>query len=322
LTKNAKTNSIGESMQISAVIPIFNEEKNIPELYKRLKPVLTKISKEHEIIFVNDGSRDKSLNILKAIRARDKKVKIISFSRNFGHMAALDAGLALASGKKTVIMDADLQDPPEVIERMYKKAKSGFDVVYGIKKERKENFIMRSLFKSFYRILNSISTYKMPLDAGTFSIIDKKVLNILTSLPEKNKYFSGLRAWIGFTQTGVVYKREARFAGKPANLKRLIKLALDGFISFSYLPLRIASILGFIFAMIAFAFIFVVFVLRIFFHAGIVGWASTMSAILLIGGVQLITLGIIGEYLARIYDEVKGRPEYIISEKIGFRQKN
>lgn len=304
-------------MEISAVIPIFNEEKNIPVLYKHLIPVLKKISSSYEIIFVNDGSGDKSLENIKALRKRNNKVKFLSFSRNFGHMAALDAGLSAAGGKYIVIMDADLQDPPEVILKMYEKSRDGFDVVYGIKRKRKEGLLKRILFKSFYRIINSISSYKMPLDTGTFSLMNRKVVNILLSLPEKNKYFSGLRSWVGFSQTGVIYSRGARYSGKPATFRRLIKLALDGMISFSYLPLKIASLLGFTFATLAFIFIFIVFVLRIFFQAGIVGWASTMSAILLIGGIQLITLGIIGEYLARIYDEVKNRPEYIISNAGG-----
>ncbi len=307
-------------MEISVIIPIFNEEGNIPVLYKRLVPVLNTISSSYEIIFVNDGSGDKSLEKIKSLRKINNKVKFLSFSRNFGHMAALDAGLSAAKGKYVIIMDADLQDPPEAIEEMYKKSKKGFDVVYGIKRKRKEALLKRILFKSFYRIINSISAYKMPLDAGTFSLMNRKVVDILLSLPEKNKYLSGLRSWVGFSQTGIVYSRGARYSGKPTTFRRLIKLALDGMISFSYLPLRIASLLGFTFATIAFIFIFIVFVLRIFFQAGIVGWASTMSAILLIGGIQLITLGIIGEYLARIYDEVKNRPEYIILEKEGLEE--
>lgn len=308
-------------MHISIIVPIYNEEKNIPVLYKRLKNELYKISKNHEIIFVNDGSYDKSLSILKKLRKKDKKLKIVSFSRNFGHMAAINAGLKESSGKKVVIMDADLQDPPEIISKMYEKSKKGYEVVYGIKKKRKEGTIKKFMFTTFYKILNSISQIKMPLDSGTFSLIDRRVVDILISLPERNKYLSGLRAWTGFSQTGIVYERGARIAGKPTSFRKLLKLAFDGFFSFSYIPLKIASFLGFIFALIAFIFILVVFVLRIFFDAGIVGWASTMSTILLMGGIQLITLGIIGEYLARIYDEVKNRPEYIISEKIGISKR-
>jgi len=308
-------------MQISVVIPVFNEEENIPILYKELKPVINEISSRHEIIFINDGSEDNSFKVLKKIRQKDRKIKIISFSRNFGHMSAVDAGIKYSQGKKVVIMDADLQDPPRIILKMYKKSLKGFDVVYGVKKKRKEGILKRFLFKTFYRILNNIAKPKMPIDAGTFSIIDRKVVNILKNLPEKNKYFSGLRAWTGFSQTGIIYERDARYAGKPSSLKKLVKLALDGFFSFSYIPLRISSFLGFIFALISFLLIILVVILRIFFGAGIVGWASTISIILMMGGIQLITLGIIGEYLARIYDEVKSRPEYIISEKIGINKK-
>lgn len=309
--------SISTIMKISAVIPVYNEEKNILELYTRLKKVLNKLSYNHEIIFVNDGSKDKSLDTIQSLRKKDKKVKFISFSRNFGHMPALDAGLKAAKGEKVILMDADLQDPPEVIPKMYAKSNK-YDVVYGVKKDRKESAIMRLLFDSFYKILNNLSSYKMPPNAGTFSIINRKIATTLISLPEKNKYLSGLRAWTGFSQAGVVYERGARFAGKPQGIKGLLKLALNGLVSFSYLPLRLASILGFVTAATAFIFTIVVFILRLFFGFGLIGWASTMSALLLIGGVQLITLGIIGEYLARIYDEVKGRPEYIISQKVGF----
>lgn len=305
-------------LSISVVIPVFNEEKNVPILYKRLKKVLKKINVSHEIIFINDKSSDNSLNEIISLRKRDKKIKIISFSRNFGHMPAVSAGLKYSSGKKIVIMDADLQDPPEVITKMWTKSKQGYDVVYGVKKKRKEKLIKRFLFKVFYRILNNISSYKMPLDAGTFSLIDRKVIDILISLPEKNKYLSGLRAWTGFKQTGIIYERAKRYSGKEASLKRLVKLALDGMISFSYLPLRFASLVGFICACLSIIGILTVLVLKLFFGWGLIGWASTMITILLVAGVQLITLGIIGEYLARIYDEVKSRPEYIVSEEIGF----
>lgn len=304
---------------LSVVVPIFNESGNINQLYSRLNEVLRKISREHEIIFINDGSSDNSLALLKKIRRKDKKIKIISFSRNFGHMAAVDAGLTNAKSEWVIVMDGDLQDPPEVIPKMLVRAKEGFDVVYGVKKKRKEGVIKRTLFSMFYRLFDMLSPYKMPANAGTFSLMNKKVVKLIVSLPEKNKFVSGLRAWTGFSQVGVEYERSARHAGEPASLKRLTKLALDGIISFSYIPLRIASILGFIFATFAFLAIIGVFVLRIFFGFGIVGWASTMSAVLFVGGIQLITLGIIGEYLARIYDEVKNRPKYIISEKLGFK---
>jgi len=307
-------------IKISAVVPIFNEEGNIPILYTKLKDTFIKIDKNFEIIFVNDGSYDNSFKILENISRKDKKVKVISFSRNFGHMAALNAGLSYSSGQKVAVMDADMQDPPHIIEKMYKKSLEGYDVVYGIKRNRKENALRRFLFKSFYKVLDKISSLKMPLDAGTFSILDKKVVDIIVNLPEKNKYFSGLRAWAGFKQTGVVYERAKRYKGNEASFARLFKLAMDGIISFSFVPLKIASFLGFIFSAFAFILIIVLFILKFFVNLGFVGWTSTISTILFIGGIQLITLGIIGEYLARIYDEVKRRPEYIIESKINFKK--
>lgn len=308
------------NVKISAVVPIFNEEGNIPILYDHIKSTFKKIDKNFEVIFINDGSFDNSLNLLKKIARKDKHVKIVSFSRNFGHMSAINAGLSLASGRKVAVMDADMQDPPHVIEKMYKKSLEGFDVVYGIKKKRKEGVVRKFLFKSFYKILDKISSLRMPLDAGTFSILDRKIVDIIVSLPEKNKYFSGLRAWAGFKQTGVVYERGKRHKGKEASFSRLFKLAMDGIISFSFVPLKIASFLGFIFSAFAFLLIIVLFILKFFVNLGIVGWTSTITTVLFIGGIQLITLGIIGEYLARIYDEVKRRPEYIIEEKINFKR--
>lgn len=305
---------------ISVIIPVWNEEKNIQPLYTRLKKTLVELTKDYEILFINDGSTDNSLGKIKIIRRKDKKVKAISFSRNFGHMAAILAGLKVVTGNKVVIIDADLQDPPETIKKMVKKSNEGYKVVYGVKIKRKEGFIRRMMFTTFYKILNKISNYNMPINAGTFSLIDKSVVKIILSMPEKNKYFSGLRAWTGYKQIGVTYERGVRYSGKEASFGRLFKLALDGMISFSYLPLRIASFFGFLCATLSIVSIVIVLVLRIFLGWGIVGWASTMTAILLVSGVQLITLGIIGEYLARIYDEVKNRPEYIIAEKIGFKK--
>lgn len=306
--------------KISAVVPIFNEEGNINILYKKLRETFLKIDKNFEIIFINDGSFDNSFKILQKISRKDKKVKIISFSRNFGHMSALNAGLTYSSGQKVAVMDADMQDPPQVIIKMYKKSLEGYDVVYGVKKKRKESFLRVFLMKIFYKLLDKISNLKMPLDAGTFSILDRKVVDIIVNLPEKNKYFSGLRAWTGFKQTGVVYERAKRYKGKEASFARLFKLAMDGIVSFSFVPLKMASFLGFIFSVFAFVLIVVLFILKFFVNLGIVGWTSTISTILFIGGIQLITLGIIGEYLARIYDEVKRRPEYIIQEKINFKK--
>lgn len=305
-------------VNISVVIPVFNEEKNIPVLYKKLRRVLSSLTNSYEIIFINDASTDKSMEEIKKIRTENKKVKFISFSRNFGHMSALNAGITFAKGEKVILMDADLQDPPEIISKMYSKLITGYDVVYGIKTNRKEGLIKKSLFKTFYIVLNKISSFKMPLDSGTFSIMNKKVVDILKNLPERNKYLSGLRSWVGFKQTGITYERAKRYSGKASSLGKLVSLAINGFISFSYIPLRVASFFGFILAILSFMMILFVFFARFYLGWGIVGWTSTLTAILFIGGIQLITLGILGEYLARIYDEVKNRPEFIISEKSGF----
>lgn len=307
-------------IKLSVVIPIYNEEGNIEILYSKLKQTLQKIDRGFEIIFVNDGSIDNSFILLKKVAKHDKKVKLISFSRNFGHMSAINAGLEHSLGEKVVVMDADLQDPPFVIEKMYKKSLEGFDVVYGVKKKRRESFIRVYMMKIFYRLLSKISNVKMPLDAGTFSLVSRKVVNHINSLPERSKYFSGLRAWAGYNQTGVTYERAKRYKGKEASYARLFKLAMDQIVSFSFVPLKLASILGFIFSAVAFLMIIVLFILKFFVNLGIIGWTSTITTILLIGGVQLITLGIIGEYLARIYDEVKHRPEYIIEQKINFNK--
>jgi len=304
-------------INISVVIPVYNEQRNLRRLYKELKKTLNKVTRNHEIIFVNDGSTDDSLKMIRRLRIKDKKVKYLSFSRNFGHMPAVNAGLASVSGLRIVIMDADLQDPPSVIEKMYNKSLEGFEIVYAVKKNRKEGFIKKASFSLFYKILDKVSYYKMPANAGTYSLISQKVAKLISNLNETNKYFSGLRAWVGYSQTSVEYERAARHSGNSKPFGKLLKLALDGLVSFSYLPLRLASYFGFISASFAFIFILVVVVLRIFFGVGIIGWASTMSTILLVGGIQLITLGIVGEYLARIYDEVKKRPEYVIDEKVG-----
>lgn len=307
-------------VKISAVVPIFNEEGNIEPLYNHLKSTFKKIVKNFEIIFVDDGSFDNSNKLLQKIAKKDKRVKTITFSRNFGHMSAINAGLTYSSGLKVAVLDADMQDPPQVIEKMYKKSLEGYDVVYGVKKKRKEGFFRKFLFKSFYRVMDKISSLKMPLDAGTFSVLDRRVVNIIINLPEKNKYFSGLRAWAGFKQIGIEYERGRRYRGKEASFSRLFKLAMDGIVSFSFVPLKLASFLGFVFSAFAFILIMVLFILKFFVNLGIVGWTSTITTILFIGGIQLITLGIIGEYLARIYDEVKRRPEYIIEKKINFKK--
>lgn len=219
--------------QLSIVIPIYNEEKNIDKLYKSIIAAVPKVIPHYEIIFVNDGSSDKSLKLIEKLRSKNKKVKYLSFSRNFGHMAAVDAGLSASVGQKIVVMDADLQDPPSIIPKMYKKSLEGFDVVYGVKIKRKEKLVRRVAFETFYKLLSAVSSYAMPQNAGTFSLLDRKIVDLIVSLPEKQKYFSGLRAWAGYKQTGIVYERAKRYKGKEASWSRLFKLAFDGLFSFS-----------------------------------------------------------------------------------------
>ena len=303
-------------MKLSIVIPVYNEAKNISKLHDQLLSTLKDITSSYEIIFINDGSTDASEQIINTLRRKNKKVTSASFSRNFGHMAAVSAGLHYSKGDKVVVMDADLQDPPKIIKKLYDKSHK-YDVVYAIKKRRNESWFMNFMFKSFYAIQTRVAELPIPANAGTFSIIDKKVVNTINALPERNKFFSGLRVWSGFKQSHIYYNRLARNAGKRKAMQTLIRMGLDGIFSFSYAPLRLASLIGIILAMLSILLIAAVIFTRIFFNFGLVGWASTLTVILFIGAVQLITLGIIGEYLARIYDEVKKRPEYIVSHTEG-----
>lgn len=306
-------------VKYSVVIPIYNEEDTIPELYNRLENVFSKIGESYEIVFVNDGSRDNSMDVLKKYAAKNKSVKVIEFSRNFGLQIAYSAGIDHASGEAVVVMDGDLQDPPELIPDLIAKWKEGYDVVYTIKTKRKENFLKRFAFASFYRILRSISSIEMPLDAGSFSVMDRKIINIFKSLPERNRLVSGIRAWIGFKQVGIPFARDARFSGEPRQtFFKLMRMATDGLFSFSTVPIRIATFLGSIacgFALIA---IMVAVLLKLFTNYAPTGWPSLMIAVMFFGGVQLIFIGILGEYIGRIYEEVKDRPLYLVKEKVGF----
>jgi dolichol-phosphate mannosyltransferase len=304
---------------ISVIIPIYNEEKTLPELHRRLARTLQPLGRDYEVIFIDDGSRDNSFALMKAAMAQDRKVKIIRLSRNFGHQIAISAGIDLASGEAIVLMDGDLQDPPELLTTMIKHWREGYQVVYTVKRTRKENPLKRLAFHSFYRLLHALSPIEIPMEAGNFSLLDRSVAQVLRSMPERNRYLSGMRAWAGFRQIGIPYDRDARYAGKPRmSLRRLIELALDGIISFSKAPLRIAVYAGFLAA--AFAFLGGLYVLseKLFTDSAILGWASTIVSITFLGGLILMTLGVIGEYIGRIYDEVKRRPLYIIQETAGF----
>jgi len=304
----------------SVVVPVYNEELVIKECYKRLKKVMDSTKEGYEIIFINDGSKDNTLEIGENISNLDPNIKVINFSRNFGHQVAVTTGMDNACGKAIVIIDADLQDAPEVILDMIKKWKEGFDVVYGKRLKRKgETLFKKVTSKAYYRILKIMTTVNIPVDAGDFRLIDRKVCDALKQLPERNRYVRGLVSWVGFKQVAVEYNREERFAGETKYpLKKMIKFASDGITAFSYKPLKFATYLGVGMSMLSFISILIVIYQKIFTGSTIAGWASLVAILLFFNGIILTMLGIIGEYIGRIYDEAKGRPQYIISEKIGF----
>lgn len=308
------------SIRYSIVIPAYNEELVINESYKRLKAVMDTTNESYELIFVNDGSRDKTGAMLSEICDNDKNVKMIDFSRNFGHQTAITAGMDNSSGQAVVVIDADLQDPPEVILDMIAKWKEGYDVVYGKRGKRKgETFFKLFTAKVFYRFLKSMTTVDIPVDTGDFRLIDRKVCDALSSLSEKNRYVRGLVSWVGFRQTDVTYVREERFAGETKYpLKKMIKFALDGITAFSYKPLKLSTYLGFLLSLGSFLYLIAVICIKLFTDTAVSGWASTLSVTLFFNGIILIMLGIMGEYVGRIYDESKNRPLYIIREKKGF----
>jgi dolichol-phosphate mannosyltransferase len=308
-----------KSSLCSVIIPIYNEEDNIPQLYKRLSDVAKKTGEAWEFIFVDDGSYDNSVSILKQYHRSDARVKIISLSRNFGHQSAISAGLTFCQGDCAIVMDGDLQDPPEILPEFMKKWQEGYQVVYAIRKRRKEVFFKRVIYKLFYRMLGRLARIDIPLDAGDFCLMDRKVVNLINSFPERNRFVRGLRSWVGFSQTGLEYDRDERFSGKPKySLSKLAKLAFDGIFSFSEFPLKIIIFLGLTvaFASILYA---VYLVINRFLHpeVQIPGWTSIIVGITFLGGVQLIFIGVVIEYIIRIYDEVKDRPIYIVAESVG-----
>lgn len=307
---------MNESIVYSIIIPVFNEEEILNELFDRLTAVMDGIGEPYEVIFVDDGSNDASLAILKKICSENKEVWIINLSRNFGHQIAISAGLDFAHGKAMIAMDADLQDPPELIPEFIQKWKQSYEVIYAIRK-RKENFFRKTAYKSFYKILNKISNIYIPEETGDFSLMDRRVVNAVNSARERNRFVRGIRSWVGFKQIGIEYERPSRVKGKVKySLAKLINLALNGFFAFSWVPLRISSYLGFTVSTISFLLIIFGLYAKLVLKIQIVGWASMFVIVLFIGGIQLIILGIIGEYIGRIYEETKQRPLYVIKEII------
>lgn len=308
---------------LSIVVPVFNEEEVITESYKRLKEVMDKLNKSYEIIFINDGCRDKTPVIIEEICKRDKNIKLVNFSRNFGHQIAISAGMDKAEGEAIVVIDADLQDPPEIIPLMVDKWKEGYEVVYGKRSKRKGETIFKKLTAAlFYRFISAMTPFHIPLDVGDFRLIDRKVCNIMKNIHEKNRFIRGLVSWTGFSQTAVEYIREERFAGKTKyTLKKMIRFATDAIVSFSYKPLKIATTLGVLFSLAGFIYLVYVLYEAIILKNTIRGWASSISITLIFNGITLIILGIIGEYIGRIYDESKNRPLYIIKSQLNFANK-
>lgn len=295
------------------VVPVFDEEDNLAELFRRLCDTLQSTDLSFEVVLVNDGSRDGSLEGMQKLRTGDNRVKIVDLSRNFGHQIAVSAGLDHASGRAVVVMDADLQDPPEVLPRLIDRWRDGFDVVYAVRRERKESLPLRAAYHAFYRLLRSIARIELPLDAGDFSLMDRRVVDELVGMPERNRFIRGLRAWVGFHQTGIEYERALRHAGETKySLSKLIHLAYDGIFSFSDMPVRLARNFGL--AVTAFAALMAGWTLLkwLFDYQVVPGFATITLLVLFFGGVQLITIGILGEYIARIYTEVKARPLYIV----------
>jgi len=305
------------------VVPVYNEQENLKELHQRLTVVLDKETDNYEIIFVNDGSADCSLQIIREISLDDRRVKFIDFTRNFGHQIAITAGMDYSKGKAVVIMDGDLQDPPEVVPKLIAKRKEGFEVVYAVRRSRaSEKFFKKITASLFYRLFSSMTNIGMPLDTGEFRLIDRKVLDNLKSLKEKNRFVRGLTSWVGYKQTGISYDRKGRKAGKTKySFFRMIKFSVDGITSFSDLPLRLAAISGLVISLISFLTgIYYIFV-KLFTDRLVHGWATLLVSILFLGGIQLIFLGVIGEYISRIYEEVKQRPLYIVREEKGFEER-
>lgn len=313
----------------SVVVPIWNEEAVIPELYRRVVSIMEAVTRDSitnaahstwELICVDDGSRDRSLELLLDLRAKDPRVKVLHFSRNFGHQIAITAGADFAEGDAVIVMDADLQDPPEVVSRMVEKWREGYEVVYAVRTSREgESFFKLFTASLFYRLLQRITDIHIPLDAGDFRLMDRRVVLAMRHLREQHRFMRGLSSWVGFRQIGIEYERAERYAGETKYpLRKMLRLATSAITGFSHVPLQLATYVGFSLAIFSLIAILVTVIMRLSGSNFFLGQATTLVSVLFLGGVQLIFLGIIGEYLGRIYDEVKQRPLYIVSQAYGF----
>jgi polyisoprenyl-phosphate glycosyltransferase len=307
---------------ISIVIPMYYEGEVAQECYDRLKSVMQDNKIKYEFIFVNDGSTDKTLDILTEIADRDSQAKIVNFARNFGHQTAVTAGVDFASGDAIIIIDADLQDPPEVIPALISKWKEGYEIVYAKRKKRTGETKFKLLTaKYFYKFLNYMSDIDIPKDTGDFRIIDRKAADVFKGMTERNRFVRGMFSWVGFNQTFIEYERDERFAGETKYpLKKMIKFASDGIIAFSTKPLKLVMTLGFFSVLVSFLVLVYAISIKLFGREVETGWASIMVAITFFSGVQLLGMGIVGEYIARIYDESKNRPIYIVKDTVNIKE--
>lgn len=305
-----------EQINYSIIAPIFNEVGNIPELYRRVRETMAKTGETWELLMVDDGSTDGSTDEIRELASQDEHVVPIIFARNFGHQLAVTAGLDYAVGQAVVIIDSDLQDPPEVILELIDEWKQGFEVVYAQRTEREgETWFKLFTASLFYRIVYRITDVNIPMDTGDFRLLDRKVVDVMKGMRERHRFLRGMSVWVGFKQTGVAYKRSSRYSGETKYpFRKMFKFAVDAITSFSYFPLQLAMYLGFLTAGVSIIAIPVVIIVRIIGNHALFGQATTLIAVLFLGGVQLISLGILGEYIGRLYDEAKGRPLYILSE--------
>ena len=303
-------------MELSVIIPIYNEEENISLLHHRLTKVLNEMDSGYELIFVNDGSHDDSMELVQQLAKENAYVKYIDLSRNFGHQIAVMAGLDHAQGEASIIIDADLQDPPELIPEMVAKWKEGYEVVYAKRKSRKgESAMKKWTAKLFYRILRKLTDFDIPVDVGDFRIIDQKIVEVLRNMPERSKYLRGQIAWVGFNQTYVTYNREERHAGETGySIKKMLDLAMNAVTGFSEAPLRLVTYMGIMVTVFSLLTMMYTLISRLLTDSYVEGWASLMVSILFLGGVQMIAIGILGEYIGRIYRDIRQRPLYIVKD--------
>jgi dolichol-phosphate mannosyltransferase len=298
---------------LDVVVPIYNEAEILPELNRRLIAVLGGLDLEWRVIYVDDGSSDGSDALLESYAAADERISVLALSRNFGQQAAIAAGLAAVDADAAVLLDGDLQDPPEVIPELVRRWLEGHDVVYAVKHKRKEGPVKRALFSLFYAVLRRLSAVEIPANAGNFSLMDRTVVDLINAMPEHNRYVAGLRAYVGGRQIGVEFERAARYAGEPRQSPlKLLRMAFDAFVAYSEIPLRMATVLGFVVSITAFLVLIRVLWAKLVTGAAIAGWASVMTSVLFLGGIQLLSVGVIGEYIGRIYTETKRRPNWVV----------